>query len=77
MADFFMALMVRPPEQLAEERFRLIRAGLSYLDWRAMTRWQTTDFLRRHLREAQADAEEAKTGLTGVVKVVLKRILGA
>ena len=50
--------------------------GLSYGDWRLMTRWQRAYHLTRSLEEAKARMRAAQKGLSGIVGAVVAKVLG-
>jgi hypothetical protein len=55
----------------------MTRCGLSYQDWRVMTRWQRLDFLARWQAERQAMADRAKRGgWKELVGLVVGKVLG-
>lgn len=55
----------------------MLRAGVSYGDWRLMTRWQRMEFLAR---KSRADKKMFKAmdgaGLGKVIGVVITRLMG-
>lgn len=54
-----------------------MRAGVTFSDWRVMSRWQVKDFLAHHkiaTHEAMQGIKEHELG--GVLAAVVSRILG-
>jgi hypothetical protein len=71
--------LARPVELISEERFRLMRAGVSFRDWQVMARWQVQDFTLRHkavTEKTLKGIQEDKSGLSGAISAVVSRILG-
>ena len=55
----------------------MTRAGLSYMDWRAMARWQRMDHLARCQVEMQGRAEMAKRGgWKEIIGLIVGRLIG-
>jgi hypothetical protein len=55
----------------------MTRAGLSYMDWRAMARWQRLDHLARVQVEMQQRAERAKRGgWKEILGLIVSRLIG-
>jgi hypothetical protein len=56
----------------------MMRAGLSYTDWRLMAHFQRRDWLARHTVETHniARSLEKADGLSAILSVVLRRIMG-
>ena len=55
----------------------MTRAGLSYMDWRVMARWQRLDHLARIQVETQQRVERAKQGgWKEVLGLVVSRLIG-
>lgn len=56
----------------------LMRAGLSYTDWRAMSHFQRTDYLARSVVAMQAVQKKlnASNSVGDVLAVVVNRLLG-
>ena len=71
-----MAAAIRSTDVIAEERFRLHLAGVSYEAWARMARWQIRDFLARHAMKVHGEVKAAKKGLPEILNVILGRILG-
>ena len=55
----------------------MTRGGLSYMDWRAMARWQRLDHLARVHVEMQMMAERAKRGWKETLGLIIGRLIGA
>jgi hypothetical protein len=68
--------VVRDPEAIAAERFRLHLAGVPYDSWARMTRWQIADFLIRYDQRTRSEIANARKGLGEMLSVVLGRVLG-
>ena len=69
--------LARPVELISEERFRLMRAGVSFRDWREMSRWQVQDVALRHkMVTVKALKEIEDNGISGAISAMVSRILG-
>lgn len=59
------------------EFHRAHAAGLTYADWRMMTRWQVLDHVLRTRGEAQVRARNIQgKGWSGILGAVVSRVLG-
>lgn len=65
-------------ESIRQERYVLMtRGGLSYMDWRAMARWQRLDYLARCQVEMRERAERARRGgWKEIVGLIVSRLIG-
>ena len=71
------AALAPSPEEVASERYELMRRGVAYGDWRLMAKWQRAYHLQRANEEAKALRQQAASGgLKGVVGTVLGKVLG-
>lgn len=60
-----------------EEFYKASLCGLSYSDWRLMTRWQVLHFALRHRMAAQQRAKSVQgKGWKGMLSAVVSRVLG-
>jgi len=76
MAPCF-GIVIPDLDDLRSERYALWRAGVSYTDWRQMTRWQRHDLLARVSLEKKGRAEALKgKGWRQILGAVLGRVLG-
>jgi len=56
----------------------MMKAGLSYTDWRLMAHFQRKDWLARHVVDAHTISKELERadGIGAVLNVVLRKLLG-
>jgi len=55
----------------------MTRGGLSYMDWRAMARWQRLDHLARCQMEIKQKSDVAKRGgWKAIIGLVVGRLIG-
>jgi hypothetical protein len=69
-------VLVPSPEAVADERHAMMRAGRTYHEWAAMTKWQRAYFLTRSLNEAKGRIQKAQRGLPGLIGALVSRLLG-
>ena len=65
-------------EQVQQERWMMMKAGLSYADWKSMAHFQRVDWLARFTVDAHAlrgKLENAK-GFGPLLSVVLQKLMG-
>lgn len=56
----------------------MMRAGVSYVDWRAMTLWQQQDYMVRFYRDLQKFSQKAAKakGISEFAGLLVSRLLG-
>jgi len=68
---------IRKFDDIGEEFYQAHQAGISYSDWRQMTRWQVMDFLARTVVHRKRRADKLRNaGWKKVLGAVVARILG-
>ena len=75
---FVVAQALPSVELIQQERYAMMKAGVSYMDWSRMARFQRMDFMaRRTLEMAKLETQMKKAdGASGIVGVILGKLLG-
>jgi len=75
---FVVAAALPSAERVQQERWVMMKAGLSYVDWSRMAHFQRRDWLARYTVEAHKLAQEIEKAdkLGPILNIVMRKLLG-